>query len=260
MEGLARTREGANLTRASEVPAAWADMGILADESVAPPDGGEDPRPDHRRRTSHERVGIPGLAREHAAPSSRSSEQEDLKLIRAIARGDRRGFEALYYRYAPRLGRYLFRLLRQREAVEETINDVMLVVWQSAARFETTSRLSTWLFGIAHHKALKALARSHARAREVSLDIDDAGENDGPADPMTPERTLIGRQLGQALASALDDLSVEHRAVIELAFCEDCSYQEIAAITDCPVNTVKTRMFHARRHLAQLLAARGTNH
>lgn len=139
----------------------------------------------------------------------------------------------------------------------------MLVVWQSAARFEATSLLSTWLFGIAHNKALKALARSYAHSRELPLDLDDAGENDGPADrldPGNPEWTLIGRQLGQGLASALDDLSAEHRAVIELAFCEDCSYLEIAAITSCPVNTVKTRMFHARRHLAQLLEARGIEH
>jgi RNA polymerase sigma-70 factor (ECF subfamily) len=195
-----------------------------------------------------------------AAASNNAAESDDLELIRSVAQGDRRGFETLYYRYAPRLGRYLFRLLRKREAVEEAINDVMMVVWQSAARFEATSRLSTWLFGIAHNKALKVLARSSARAREVPLDIDDADENDGPADPVTPEWTLIGRELGQALASALNALSAEHRAVIELAFCEDRSYQEIASITGCPVNTVKTRMFHARKRLAELLAARGMDH
>jgi RNA polymerase sigma-70 factor (ECF subfamily) len=82
--------------------------------------------------------------REGAAASNNAAESDDLELIRSVAQGDRRGFETLYYRYAPRLGRYLFRLLRQREAVEEAINDVMMVVWQSAARFEATSRLSTW--------------------------------------------------------------------------------------------------------------------
>ena len=259
MGGPPLALHGTTLTRVSEV-AAWADMGMLPDESVVlPRGGGRDLRPDHGVRPLRE-GGMRGLAGGHAAASSHACQDEDLKLIRAIAQGDRRGLETLYYRYAPRLGRYLLRLLRQREAVEEAINDVMMVVWQSAARFEATSRLSTWLFGIAHNKALKALARSSARAREVSLDIDDAGKDDGPADPVSPEWTLIGRQLGQALASALDELSAEHRAVIELAFCEDCSYQEIAAITDCPVNTVKTRMFHARRRLAQLLAARGMNH
>ena len=67
----------------------------------------------------------------------------------------------------------------------------------------------------------------------------------------------MGRQIGEALEWALEQLSAEHRAVIELAFGEDCSYAEIAAIVECPVNTVKTRVFHARKRLAELLARRG---
>jgi DNA-directed RNA polymerase specialized sigma24 family protein len=88
------------------------------------------------------------------------SEEDDRILIRHIAAKDREAFKTLYYRYAPRLGGYLSKLLKSRELVEEVINDVMLVVWQNAVRFEPTGRLSTWLFGITHRKALKALARS----------------------------------------------------------------------------------------------------
>jgi RNA polymerase sigma-70 factor (ECF subfamily) len=195
-----------------------------------------------------------------AAVSSRD-EQQDLELIRAVARRDRLAFERLYYRHSPRLGRYLMRLLRQREAVEEALNDVMVVVWQNAERFDpTASRLSTWLFGIAHNKALKALASFKARSAEVSmepLEIDaDAEIDDAPAeraDSNNPERALMGRQLGGMLARALERLSPEHRTVIELAFGEDCSYQEIASITQSPLNTVKTRMFYARKRLAEIL-------
>ena len=185
----------------------------------------------------------------------------DLALIRAVAQRNRQAFEALYCRYAPRLGRYLSRLLRQRELVEEVLNDVMLVVWQSAARYDPASaRLSTWLFGIAHHKALKALARRSRQSAEIPLESAgvDADDPDHPASapcPHNPERIAMGRELGRALESALAALSAEHRAVIELAFGQDCSYEEIATITGCPVNTVKTRMFHARKRLAQLLAA-----
>lgn len=68
-----------------------------------------------------------------------------------------------------------------------------------------------------------------------------------------PERTLLSRELGESLTQALDQLSPEHRSVIQLAFGEDCSYQEIATITGSPVNTVKTRMFHARKRLADIL-------
>jgi RNA polymerase sigma-70 factor (ECF subfamily) len=195
---------------------------------------------------------------------STAGDQQDLDLIRAVAQHDRRALESLYYRHSPQLGRYLMRLLRQPETVEEVINDVMLVVWQSAQRYDpAVSRLSTWLFGIAHNKALKALARHRTSFAEIPLDpLDleaepDAGDPLAGFDPHDPERTLAGRQLGRLLAAALDQLSPEHRGVIELAFGEDRSYQEIAAIADCPMNTVKTRMFHARKHLARILKKSG---
>jgi RNA polymerase sigma-70 factor (ECF subfamily) len=185
-------------------------------------------------------------------------EGDDLALIRQVAAKDRQAFETLYYRYAPRLGGYLSKLLRQHELIEETLNDVMLVVWQNAARFDpATGRLSTWLFGIAHHKVLKALARSSRQRAEMSPDLpaaDEAEEPDHPHDPDTPERILMRRDLGYLLARALEALPPEQRAVVELTFYHERSYQEIAAITKCPVNTVKTRMFYARRRLAQLLA------
>ncbi|HEX6136495.1 MAG TPA: sigma-70 family RNA polymerase sigma factor [Casimicrobiaceae bacterium] len=197
------------------------------------------------------------------AEASTPGEQEDLELIHAVARRDRRAFERLYYRHSPRLGRYLMRLLRQADAVDEVMNDVMLVVWQNAARFDpAVSRLTTWLFGIAHNKALKSLAQRYARPLEVPLDPVDSEAQDADAMPEAtaqtidagdPERTLLGRELGGALARALERLSPEHRSVIELAFAEDRSYQEIAAITGSPLNTVKTRMFHARRRLAEIL-------
>ena len=186
------------------------------------------------------------------APARREgTAPEELAFLRASARGDRVAFKALYDRYAPRLGRYVLRLVQRREMVGEVVNDAMLVAWQSAARFDPgKSRLSSWLFGIAHNKALQALERMGAR-REDALEEDDPGA-DG-ASVRTPEEAAIGRQTGAALARALEGLSPNHRAVIELAFAEGCSYQEIADITGSPLNTVKTRMFHARKHLLQLL-------
>jgi RNA polymerase sigma factor (sigma-70 family) len=87
-------------------------------------------------------------------------------------------------------------------------------------------------------------------------DLIDGSDQSDPAvraDPHNPEQTLIGRQLGHALQRAVESLSPDHRAVVELAFAEDYSYQEISIALDCPVNTVKTRMFYARKHLAELL-------
>ena len=201
----------------------------------------------------------------HAAGVESAS--TDLELMRAVARKDRRAFKALYERYAPRIGAYLMKLLKRRELVDEAVNDVMLAVWQYADRFDPEQgRLLTWLFGIAHNKGLKTL-RSAGRSRaEVSFDLlsqttlDEAEEREESPQaiaPHNPERTVLGWELGQAMAWALDQLSPDHRAVIELTFGEERSYPEIAEILDCPLNTVKTRMFHARKKLAQLLAQRG---
>jgi len=207
---------------------------------------------------------------DRARPSpgvSTSDQDDDLALIRAVARHDRRAFETLYYRHSRRLGRYLMRMLRQPAEVEEAINDVMLVIWQNAARFDPgVARFTTWLFGIAHKKALKLIASRHADAAQTSSHafddehFDADGEPDSPieyADGHDPERALLGRELGGLLAKAIEQLSPEHRAVIQLAFGEDCSYEEIASITGSPLNTVKTRVFHARKRLADLLRRDG---
>ena len=196
----------------------------------------------------------------HVEPSA----EETARLMRAVAQKDRRAFERLYYIYSPRLGRYLLRLLKSREAVDEALNDVMLVVWQSAERYDPSlSRLSTWLFGIAHNKALKALSKMTQQKIEISIDpieSDDLAdfaetcEATTRSDQHNPEQTLMGRQLGQALQWAIDSLSADHRSVLELAFAQDFSYQEISTTLGCPVNTVKTRMFYARKHLAELIA------
>jgi RNA polymerase sigma-70 factor, ECF subfamily len=198
-----------------------------------------------------------------AVRASAHDQDEDAALIRAVAKQDRRAFETLYYRHSRRLGRYLMRILRQPAEVEEALNDVMLVIWQNAARFDPgVARFTTWLFGIAHKKALKLIASRRPTAAAVGAQpfdderFDADQEPDAPlerADAHDPERALLGRELGGLLAKALDQLSPEHRAVIQLAFGEDCSYEEIASITGSPLNTVKTRVFHARKRLAEIL-------
>jgi len=177
---------------------------------------------------------------------------DDLELLRRVAARDRQAFETLYQRYARRLYSYLSKLIQRHEVVEEVLDDVMLVVWQNATRFEPTSRPSTWIFGIAHYKALKALKRSANQPAVSPPGVPEAdSQQEGPEDLLTrQERTHL---LGQALGT----LSSEQRAVVELTFYHAYSYQEIAAIVGCPVNTVKTRMFHARRRLAQCLSGLG---
>lgn len=170
------------------------------------------------------------------------SPDDELALIRRVAARDREAFEILYKRHAPAVYRYLSSQLRQREILGEVLDDVMMVVWEKASSFNGTSRLSTWILGIAHNKVLKARARAGIR-EEVQESKDDQVETRGP------EQYVEDDELRKVMVRALDRLSAEQRAVIELTFYHDRSQAEIAEILGCPVNTVKTRMFHARQRL-----------
>jgi RNA polymerase sigma-70 factor (ECF subfamily) len=195
------------------------------------------------------------------------TERQNFVLLQRIANQDRKAFETLYFDYSPRIGKFLMKLLKNRDLVDEAVNDVMLAVWQNAGRYDPgQGKLSTWLFGIAHNKSLKILERQRRYQREEPLEsqlpsVTEYGQEEFSLPESmavdTPERTVLGWEIGDNLLWAMEQLSVDHRAVIELAINERCSYQEIALITGCPVNTVKTRMFHARKHLMELLARRG---
>lgn len=172
---------------------------------------------------------------------------DELALLRRVAEGDLEAFERFYHLYYPRLFSYLFRVVRRVELVEETLNDVMMVVWEGAGDFRERSRVSTWIFGIAYRQAMKALRRSGRQPSLVSpegLEEERLGGED---------RRLRGRVLHLAMSDALEQLTPEHRAVVELTYYYGCTYREIAEIVGCPENTVKTRMFYARRRLRGLL-------
>lgn len=171
--------------------------------------------------------------------------------IRQIAGGDRGAFDRLFRAYHVRVFRYLFRMVGSAESAEELANDVMVAVWESARRFRAESKASTWIFGIAHHKALNALRRR----RPAEVEVEAARELPHPGDD--PEARLAREGYAERVRRALQGLSPEHREVVQLAFFQGLSYAEIAAIARCPVNTVKTRMFHARRRLQRVLHEMG---
>lgn len=169
------------------------------------------------------------------------ADAEELELLARVRLGDRQAFSDLYWMYQPRLYAYLRRILSDPNGVEEVLDDVMFVVWKDAARFRGDARLSTWIFGIAYRKALNAI-RSE---RRYQAPLDRNADIAHLAGPANDEKEWI--------AAALAHLSPDHRQVMELTYTSGFSYQEIAEIAGCPVNTVKTRMFHARRRLRMLL-------
>lgn len=140
------------------------------------------------------------------------------------------------------------RLTHQSELAEEVLNDVMFVVWQKASTYNAQSRVSTWILGIAYRKELNVLAQVR---RRTSLEIVDENELLNAQDM---KQDADRQELRDWLDKGLQRLSPEHRMAVELTHFLGYSYQEIAAIADCPVGTVKTRMFHARKQLRDVLA------
>ena len=175
---------------------------------------------------------------------------DEVDLVGLVAVEDVRAFEALYRAYHPRLRRFLRGMLRQATLVDEVLDDTMLVAWRKAHTFDATAQVSTWLFAIAYRQALKALRRA-----DWSMP-DPADEAAAPRDA-EPDHELAQRQLRARLDDVLAQLSPEHRAVIELTYFQGYSCKEIAEITGCPVATVKTRMFYARRRMKALLGDAG---
>jgi RNA polymerase sigma-70 factor (ECF subfamily) len=168
-----------------------------------------------------------------------TSERE---LLERIARSrDQTAFRALYYQ---RLSRLLARMSVRREDIEEVINDTLWVVWTKAGEFRGASQLSTWIIGIAYRRALNALRR--AKIRPVSNEPFDE-------DSISVLSTDAAETDGQWLALGLTRLPVEQRMALELTYTLGHSCEEVAAILDCPVNTVKTRLFRARETLKQVL-------
>lgn len=173
----------------------------------------------------------------------RPDRDPDAALVARVAAREQTAFAELYASYRKRLARFLGRFLASPHTIDEIVNDVMFVVWQDAARFELRSKVSTWIFGIAWRKALKALERQKRAA--APLEEPEQAERPDDAASLLENREWLRR--------ALDRLSPEQRLVVELTFFVGCSYQEIAEIAGCPVNTVKTRMFHARHKLRDIL-------
>ena len=180
---------------------------------------------------------------EHGAVATPDS--DDQACLAQIALGDRAAFERLYRRYYDRLFRFALRVTGRMNVVEDVINDTMIVIWRKAGDFRAAARPSTWIFGIAYRKAMKALSRE-LRAPEV---VDELPEVEQP-----PADTLDRESLHAAIRQAVMCLPPEHRAVVELTFFSNRSYEDAAQILDCPVGTVKSRMFHARAKLRPLLS------
>jgi len=165
----------------------------------------------------------------------------DRELIADVAGGSEEAFRQFYDRFADRVYRYAYTILRARHLSEEVVQETMTAAWKGASRFAGRSKVSTWIFGIARNQAY-TLIRKEIRTERVP-DISLVEPDPAP-----------GIQRQERVARAMERLSDDHREVVFLTFYEGLSYGEIAVVLGIPTGTVKSRMFHAKRQLAEALA------
>ena len=185
-------------------------------------------------------------SKQENARASGGNEAERL-LLKRIARQDREALTQLFLNYHARLFKFVFRLTSSYTIADELVNDIMLLVWRKAGSFRGESKVSTWIFGIAYRQTMRRFSKKQIK---LSLHVN---PDELPVDDTSQLETE------DLVQHALRLLPAAQRLTIELVFYLGLSYEETAEVTQCPVNTVKTRMFHARRKLKKILTEEHTN-
>ncbi|BBK34393.1 RNA polymerase sigma-70 factor (ECF subfamily) [Stella humosa] len=183
--------------------------------------------------------------------SSATDANHDTDLVARVAAGDRLALRRIHERFQRPLVGYLLRFVRDHAVAEELAAEVMVGVWRQAARYEGRSSLETWVFGIAHNKAVSWLRKRR-----------EEGMPEGAAEALVDERA---DPEAEAEASSVTDmmtrliarLSAEQQAALQLTYYQEMPLEQVASAMGCPVNTVKTRIYYARQHLKRMLADEG---
>ncbi|HLQ92079.1 MAG TPA: sigma-70 family RNA polymerase sigma factor [Xanthobacteraceae bacterium] len=178
-------------------------------------------------------------------------ETTDEALIASIAQGDKRALQTLYGRHNVRVYRFALRFLNDEALAEDMVSEVFFDVWRQAERFEARSKVSTWLLAMARNKALSVLRRRSTEEldEEVAEFIEDPSDN--------PEVSMQKKQQTSLLQECLTQLSPAHREIVDLVYYHGKTIDEVVEIIGVPVNTVKTRMFYARKRIGELISAKG---
>jgi RNA polymerase sigma-70 factor (ECF subfamily) len=176
---------------------------------------------------------------------------DDGRLLALVAAGDRKAFREIYDRYYKRIYLYSYRMLSEGEGAREVANEVMMEVWKGAKTFRGESKPSTWIYGIAVNK----IRKEFKRRPPAHDDLDTVGAK--ASEKKMQDDTTYHAELREQMQLAIKRLTREHREVLDLTYYQGLSIKEIAKIMGCPLNTVKTRMFYARKRLGGILEEMG---
>jgi len=196
----------------------------------------------------HNIVAINAAARQSLIAAQATSDE---MLLESVADGSKAAMHILYARHHVRVYRFILRMVRDAATAEDLVSQVFLDVWRTAGQFEGRSQPSTWLLSIARFKALTALRQR----RHEDIDQDNVLEIADSAD--TPEAALERTKTSDILRACIARLSPAHQEIIHLVYYHEKKIDEISIILGVPENTVKTRMFYARKRLSEILREAG---
>jgi len=185
-----------------------------------------------------------------------SEREVDRQLVERVQRGDKRAFELLVAKYQRKVVRLLTRVVRDPADVDDVAQETFIKAYRALGNFRGESAFYTWLYRIAINTAKNHLAARSRRVQTSEADIEDAEEFDsatGLRDVATPDAMLLSKQVGEAVNRAIEALPEDLRTAIVLREIEGLSYEEIAATMNCPIGTVRSRIFRAREAVAQAL-------
>jgi RNA polymerase sigma-70 factor, ECF subfamily len=197
---------------------------------------------------TRESVAVAYTATQHTVPKFNRfppfDDDGDRQLMAAIASGDEAAFRQLHSRYERRIERFVSRRFHSCTSADEIANETLWIVWRNARQFKGTSKVCTWIMGIAYHMGLRSVRQAAKRLTDLEEPYDSDRGSHNPS---------FQRDISDWLTVGLARLPDEQRAVLELAYHLGHSCDEIAVTLDCPVGTVKTRLYYGRRRLKHLL-------
>ena len=178
-----------------------------------------------------------------ASQTKSANNDREWELLKRIARQDRSAFSELYELYHTRLFKFVYRLTHSHATSDELVNDIMLLVWRKAGTFRGSSKVSTWIFGIAYRQSLRRMSRDKSKLFQ-SIDT---------VEPLAQEGD--GADIENWVRQGLNALPAAQQITAVLVFYLGLTYEEVSEVTGSPVGTVKTRMFHVRQKLKVILPA-----
>ncbi len=186
-----------------------------------------------------------------------SDREIDQLLVERAQRGDKHAFELLVTKYQRKLIRLLSRFIRDSTEVEDVAQEAFIKAYRALPNFRGDSAFYTWLYRIGINTAKNYLVAMGRRApTSTSMDAEEAeelGESELLQDVNTPENQMMSRQVAETVNQTLEKLPEELRTAITLREMEGLSYEEIASIMNCPIGTVRSRIFRAREAIAAQL-------